>query len=323
MTLKEIFSLIVAEGRAADPRSPRQIDDLLARRRRAFDETPAHKKDRLDPQMCEHPYDDSRIVYGDPDRNVTRAMVGIDIDTSELLLIDRLNSRGKDTIDLALAHHPSGAGSAQLSEVMDMQADILNNFGVPITVAEGLVTDRKKEISRRLHAANHYRAADAARLLDIPFICMHTPADNHAVTFLQGLFEREKPQTLGRVCDLLLTLEEYRIASRRHVPPMILLGAPDQRAGKIFVDMTGGTEGPQDIADPLVAAGVGTIVGMHLSEEHYKKLQGKNLHVVIAGHIASDTLGMNLLLDKLEPASGIAVASFSGFHRVKRNAQGT
>ncbi len=320
MKLKDIYSLIVAEGRAADPRSAQQIDTMLARRRKAFDETPADKREGLDREMLEHPYDDSRIVYGDPDRDVAHAMVGIDIDTSELLLIDRLNAKGKDRVDLALSHHPSGPGFAQLYEVMDMQTDILNGVGVPVTVAEGLVTDRKKEIGRRLHAANHYRAADAARLLDIPFICMHTPADNHAAAFLQGLFDKKAPQTPGEILDLLLSLEEYRVASRRHVAPMILVGSPAQRAGKIFVDMTGGTEGPKDIVDHLVTAGVGTVVGMHLSEEHYKKFQGKHVNVIVAGHVASDTLGMNLLLDKLEETCPITTSAFSGFHRVRRKA---
>ncbi len=319
MKLKDITSFIVAEGRAADPRSAQQIDDMLARRRKAFDEAPADRKEMFDRQMLEHPYDDSRIVYGDPDRNVTHAMVGIDIDTSELLLIDRLNAKGSTKIDLAIAHHPSGPGFAQLYEVMDMQTDILNGIGVPLTVAEGLVTDRKKEIGRRLHAANHYRAADAARLLDIPFICMHTPADNHAATFLRDLFEDKGPQTLGSILDILLSIEEYHTASRRHVPPTILMGNPQQRAGKIFVDMTGGTEGPKDIADYLVTAGIGTLVGMHLSEEHYKKFQGKHINVIIAGHVASDTLGMNLLLDKLEETSKIVTSAFSGFYRIKRH----
>ncbi|MGE5279414.1 MAG: NGG1p interacting factor NIF3, partial [Deltaproteobacteria bacterium] len=281
MKLKDIFDMVVREGRAADPRSPQQIDALLARRRKAHEEAPQRVKDATDPETLLHPYDDSRVVHGDPDREVRRAMVGIDIDVGELLLIDRLNGQNREKIDLAIAHHPSGAGFAQLDEVMEMQTDILDGFGVPITVAEDLVCERRKEVKRRLHAANHYRTADAARLLDIPFLCMHTPADNHAATFLQNLFDGEKPASLAAILDILLSLEEYRIASRRQVPPQILLGTPHARPGKIFVDMTGGTEGPKDIADSLVTAGVGTIVGMHLSEEHFRKFQGKHINVVV------------------------------------------
>jgi putative NIF3 family GTP cyclohydrolase 1 type 2 len=70
--------------------------------------------------------------------------------------------------------------------------------------------------------------------------------------------------------------------------------------------------------DHLVTAGVGTVVGMHVSEEHYKKFQGKHMNVVIAGHIASDNLGMNLLCDKIEKLGPIKIMTCSGFRRVRR-----
>jgi putative NIF3 family GTP cyclohydrolase 1 type 2 len=219
---------------------------------------------------------------------------------------------------LALSHHPQGKGFASLHEVMRMQADIYEQLGVPVNVAEGLVGERIKEVGRRTHAANHQRAANAARLLGIPFICAHTPADNHAVSFLQKLFDRKKPEQLKDVIDLLLEIEEYRTAAKNNNPPVILFGAPKNKTGKIFIDMTGGTEGPKDITDHLLAAGVGTFVGMHVSDELYKKLQGKNINVIVAGHISSDSLGLNLLLDKLEKSGNLKVLSCSGFTRVKR-----
>ncbi len=64
--------------------------------------------------------------------------------------------------------------------------------------------------------------------------------------------------------------------------------------------MTGGTEGPTDALNRLSAAGVGTLVGMHYSEEHRKRAEELKLNLVIAGHISSDVLGMNLVLDRIE-----------------------
>ncbi len=85
--------------------------------------------------------------------------------------------------------------------------------------------------------------------------------------------------------------------------------------------MTGGTEGPKDVLEKLAAAGVGTIVGMHMSEDHLKAAKKCHLHVVIAGHIASDNLGMNLLLDSAEKKfGGIDVIEASGFRRFRRTA---
>jgi hypothetical protein len=42
------------------------------------------------------------------------------------------------------------------------------------------------------------------------------------------------------------------------------------------------------------------------------------IHVVIAGHISSDTLGLNLLLDAMEKRGPLNVVECSGFKRIRR-----
>ncbi len=63
-----------------------------------------------------------------------------------------------------------------------------------------------------------------------------------------------------------------------------------------------------------------TIVAMHLSEEHRKEAEKNHLNVVIAGHISSDNLGMNLLLDEVGKSAGspLTVHECSGFRRISR-----
>nr|HPN89055.1 NGG1p interacting factor NIF3 [Candidatus Omnitrophota bacterium] len=67
----------------------------------------------------------------------------------------------------------------------------------------------------------------------------------------------------------------------------------------------------------LSQAGIKTLVCMHLSEEHFKKVQTEYLNVIIAGHIASDNLGLNLLLDKIEKKNKLDIIACSGFRRFK------
>ncbi len=318
MKLKSIYESIIAEGMQADPRGKLTAQDKLKDADAKFKSLPKEKREYFDRESLINPYDDTRILNGDPDAEIKTAIVGIDIDTSELLLIDRLNAKKTGKIDLAVSHHPQGAAYAHFYKVMDMQADIFHNIGVPINICEQLVEERKKEVSRRIHAANHYRSSDAARLLNIPFICCHTPADNHAASFLQKSMDKKEPKRLKDIMDILENIEEYKIDRQQHNGPCILFGKPENRAGKIFIDMTGGTEGPKEIIDNLLHAGVGTIIGMHLSEEHYKKLQGKNINVIIAGHISSDNLGMNLLFDKIEKKGRLKILCCSGFRRIKR-----
>ena len=46
---------------------------------------------------------------------------------------------------------------------------------------------------------------------------------------------------------------------------------------------------------------------MHYSEEHRKRAEELKLNLVIAGHISSDVLGMNLILDRSSELGTIAV----------------
>ena len=101
--------------------------------------------------------------------------------------------------------------------------------------------------------------------------------------------------------------------------PKIFVGKPANHCGKIaLTEITGGTEGSAKLYSKMALAGIGTTVGMHISEEHKKEAEAANLNVVIAGHISSDSLGVNLFLDELEK-KGMEIVPCSGLIRVSRN----
>lgn len=264
-------------------------------------------------------YADTAILYGDPDTQVKKVLVGIDIEAPELLLADRIRQR--QGLDLVISHHPEGRAYAALHEVMQLQVDLLKEVGLPEKIAQKYVDERKQEVERRILPQNHTRPVDAARLLNLALMCMHTPADNHAYWFIKKLMASAKPEKVEDVIDALLTVPEYRLAQKMSVGPRVILGSPKRQVGKILIEMTGGTEGPKDIFDKLYKAGVRTLISMHLSEEHFKKVKDANLNAIIAGHISSDTLGLNLLLDRIERSAGetLQIINCSGFTRIKRN----
>ncbi len=261
-------------------------------------------------------YEDTAILYGNGDTQVKKALVGIDIEVGELLLADRIRRNGG--LDLVISHHPEGPAYASLHKVMRLQVNLLKEMGVPLKVAQELLEERQREVERRIMPNNHNRAVDAARLLDLPFMCVHTPADNHVFTFLKKMMQKEKPKTLADIVDILMTIPEYRAAAADSLGPKIILGSPLRPAGKILIEMTGGTEGSREVYDKLQKRDVRTLICMHLSEEHFKKVKDVNLNVVIAGHISSDTLGLNLLLDNIEKEEKLTILNCSGFRRIKR-----
>jgi hypothetical protein len=317
LKLQKLYEFVIQEGIKADPRSASEIKALLEAEKKKFKKLEKKDIPFFDQDRLFNPFADSRILYGNGETEVTTAIVGIDMEVGEMVLVDRLREKGKK-IDLVIGHHPDGHALANFYEVMSLQANIFSDQGVPISVAENLTKERMNEVGRSVSSANHMQTVDAARLLDIPFMCMHTPADNHVYSYLQGLFDRRKPTQLKDVLDILNEQPEYKNASKKNSAPFILCGTPESKAGKVLVDMTGGTEGSREIFARLAQQGVSTIVCMHLSEAHFKKARDEKINVINAGHIASDNLGINLMLDKLCKKAKIAIMEASGFRRFAR-----
>lgn len=319
LTLGKLYKFSIDWGIRHDPRGRKLIESLLKKQRNKYEKLDIKEKELFDKEKFSNPYSDTRILLGGQNKLIKSVLVGVDIEIGEVLLADRLRSDGK-AINLMVAHHPEGRAMANFYEVMDMQADILNKLGVPVNVAEGILKERIEEVERRVLPVNHTRAVDAARLLDIAFICVHTPADNGVSKYLQRQLDRKKPAFLSDILAILLDIPEYHFAALSGAGPKILAGAPGNRAGKVFVDMTGGTGGSKKAFEKLVQAGVGTVVGMHIGEEHLKEAKKHHVNVVIAGHIASDTLGLNLFLDGLIKKYGqLEIYACSGFNRVGRS----
>ncbi len=317
MKLEQLYKKAVAAGIANDPRGPEEVrrvlDDARAKSKKLEDD----ERDGWEEDRLFNPYADTRLLAGDPATEVRKALVGIDMDAAEVLLAHTLNRDRAAGIDLVLAHHPQGVALAQLSDVMRLQSDMLAAHGVNIAVAEQLLDKRIDEVGRRVLPGNHNRAVDAARLLGLPMMCVHTPADNCVHTYLAALFEREKPSRLKDLIALLKTIPEYRAAVRRMAGPRIVSGSETGHCGRISLEMTGGTEGARTIYEQYAASGVSTIVGMHISEEALENAKKAHLNVVLAGHISSDTLGLNLLLDAVEKEERLEFVGVSGFVRTR------
>jgi putative NIF3 family GTP cyclohydrolase 1 type 2 len=314
MTIKEIYQLAIKKAIAVDFRGEEAIRRILQRKREKYEKLSETEKQEFDLDALENPYLDSRILHIAADRPIKKVLVGIDIEPAEILLAKEIGQ-----IDLIISHHPLGKGLANLHEVMELQCDVLNYYGVPINIAEGLMRERISEVARGVNAANHQRTIDAAKILGFNLVCFHTVADNLAAHFLKEKIENNP--NLERVEDLLNLLKqipEYQAAIKIGAGPKIYVGNKENRCGKIaLTEITGGTEGSPRLYEKIAQAGIGTVVGMHISEEHKKEAEAAHLNVVIAGHISSDSLGMNLLLDELEK-KGIEIIPCSGLIRVKR-----
>lgn len=316
MKLRQIYEMAIQMGIEKDVRGEAEIKRLLETRKKEYDKSEGAGRAAFDLDTLFNPFADSRILNGTGNEEIKSILCGIDMEIGELVLADRLREKGR-RIDLVLAHHPEGSAQAALADVMGLQADQLFREGIPINVAESILSSRISEVERGMHPLNHQRAVDAARLLDLPFMCLHTPADNQVNDFLEKHLAAAAPVTMDDLMETMCSLPEYEKARALKAGPRILVGDKKKRTGKLFIKMTGGTSGSSDVYAKMETAGIGTVICMHMTEKHLENAKRHNINVVVAGHMASDSLGLNLILDRLEE-QGIEIIPCSGLIRVSR-----
>lgn len=317
LTIKQIFNLGLQMAVKADPRGEMGVKKYLTHIKKEYEDMKPKDKTYFDIDQLTNPYADSRIHLGDANAKVRRVLTGIDIGVGEVLLASQLNERGKQ-IDLVIGHHPLGKGLAGLHSVMDIMLAVYEKFGLPVHTAEKLMDERIKEVARSVHPANHFQVIDLARALNVNLMNTHTIADNLVNKYVRQYIEKRKPETIDDLLCVLLEIPEYQEAKRRGAGPKIFAGDPNHKMGKFMVEMTGGTNPSNKLYESLSRVGVSTVIGMHMKDDARDKANEFHMNVVIAGHISSDSLGMNLFLDELEKR-GIEIVPCSGLIRVRHN----
>ena len=313
MKIQEIYQKAIEMGIDADFRSKEDVEKVLARNKKKLEKLSLEQKKEFDQESLSNPYSDTRVLHVAEDKEIKKVLVGIDIEPAELLIAKQLGD-----IDLVISHHPAGRALADMHEVMELQADVYNKYGVPINVGEALTKERLGEVARGVNPRNNWRTVDAARILEMNFMCLHTVADNISGKFVREKLEAANPEQLEDLMKVLSEIEEYKEAISRGVGPRIFVGNLENRCGKILVNMTGGTDPSPKMYEKIGNAGIGTVVDMHVAEDGKKEAETAHLNIVVAGHMSSDSIGMNLILDELKK-QGAEIVPCGGLFRILRS----
>ena len=241
-----------------------------------------------------------------PGNNIKKVLMGIDMDTAELLLAK------KQGYDCVVSHHPRSA-NVNMLDVMDSNISRLEKLGIPKNRTQKALAKKKDELSYGRHSSNARRSESAAKLLNMPYISLHDPADliTEVVVqkFLDNKFANKPDTTLGDIVKALEEIGEYKNSARK---PVIRVGSADSYAGKIYVTMSGLTGPGADVVKLYFEAGVGTIIDMHISKGEAKEIEEQGIgNVIIAGHMSSDSIGLNIIANKWREM-GVDVTMMSG-----------
>jgi hypothetical protein len=248
---------------------------------------------------------DCAIYY--PGTRIGHVLMGIDVGAAELFMARQLGYHA------VIAHHPAGY-AGPFWDVYHLHVGQMVAAGVPADVAEQAVVGRIEGFKAASQRENYDHVASVARLLEMPFLNIHSPLDEVGRRIMQHTVDeqlaRKPDSTVADVRDALLALPEYAAARTRMQNP---LGAWDAPAGKVVVSHGAYTNGGYPVARAYLTSGVNTICCIHFPLEDAQRLanEGVQGNILVMGHIAGDSVGINPYVARLRE-SGLEVTPFSG-----------
>lgn len=248
---------------------------------------------------------DCAIYY--PGARISHALMGIDVGAAELFMARQLGYHA------VIAHHPAGY-AGPFWDVYHLHVGQMVAAGVPADVAEQAVAARIEGFKAGSQRENYDHAASVARLLEIPFLNIHSPLDEVGRRIMQdtvdGQIARKPESTVADVREALLKLPEYAAARTQMQAP---LGSWDAPAGRVVVSHGAYTNGGYPAARAYLTHGVNTLCCIHFPLEDAQRLasEGVEGNILVMGHIAGDSVGINPYVARLREA-GLEVTTFSG-----------
>ncbi len=249
----------------------------------------------------EVPADSEIYVTGE---DLTRILFGIDISTSELFLAQKYEC------DCVIAHHPLGNNAVlNFHKVIDKHADIMIKNGIPEKEAYESIKKLKNTLKIKNHARNYTHLPSVAENMGMPLMNIHNPLDEIGRRIMQETIDTAQPENVQDVVDALYTLPEFQDALTEIE---IAVGSVDGNASKTVVAHGAGTNGGADVAKTYFKHGC-CVVYIHLRPNDYAKLKEEEGSLIVSGHVASDSVGINPFLQALEKEN-IEIIRISGIY---------
>lgn len=243
-------------------------------------------------EMTELPNDSAVYVPGE---NIGSILYGIDIGVGELLYAK------EQDFDCVIAHHP--VGLINHFQVFQRHQDQMISKGVPKEVAQKVINKKMLGFKFGSHARNYDAVPSFARLIGIPFLNIHCPSDELGrrliTASIEELVEKKGDPLLYEVkTHLEDSFAEFREAKTKIE---IAKGEENDLLGNWIFSHDALTNGGFDVADCYYQYNVDTIIYIHIAPaELFQILKLDHGQLIITGHLASDSIGINPFLDKLK-----------------------
>lgn len=226
-------------------------------------------------------------------RNIKKVLISVDVGTAELLLARSLGC------DAVIAHHPIGVARINFYKVFGRHVDYLVEHGVPPSIARKAVEPLTRRVETKTHADIYDDVVGAARIMKMPLVNIHQPCDEYMRQVILKKIRAGKTECVSDIVRSVGEIPEFQNAATR---VRVRYGSEKSKAGHWALVIAAGTNGGHSIAKAYFQHGVDTVIYLHVDPGDLAKLKEEKLcgNLVVLGHLAGDSIGLNGLADKLE-----------------------
>ncbi|NLY47264.1 MAG: hypothetical protein GX053_14950 [Tissierella sp.] len=248
------------------------------------------------------PADSEIYIQGD---KIKKVLFGVDIDSSDLYYA---KANGYDAV---IAHHPQ-ANIINSYEVFKDNINIMKKYGVPEEIAEKAIQEKYEQLKISVASSNYDDTISVAKMLNMPFLNIHQPLDEIGRRMMQEKIDDICKDDETKIKDIVDGLSSFKEMISARTKVELLIGDENNKAGKTVVAHGAYTNGGYPIANAFFENGVNTVIYIHIGYPDYVKLRNENKgNLIISGHIASDSVGINPFVEALRE-KGLDITTIKG-----------
>lgn len=226
-------------------------------------------------------------------RKIKKVLIAIDVTSAELILAKNLGC------DAVIAHHPLGSAALNFYKVFDRHIEFMLEHGVPQDKAADIVKKMKDRSKVKSHAHIYTDVVSAARILGMPLLNIHQPCDEY---MRRKILDKIKTGYPDMVSDIVKSIEEIPEFRNSHTRIKVCYGSKKNKIGRWALVIAAGTNGGFPIAKAYFEHGISTVIYLHIDYKDLTKMYEEKLegNLIILGHLAGDSIGLNALANRLE-----------------------
>lgn len=226
-------------------------------------------------------------------KKIHKVLIAVDVTSAEIILAKNLGC------DAVITHHPLGSAALNFYKVFDTHINFMLEHGIPQDKAYDSVRKLKDRIEIKSHAQIYTDVVATARVLGVPLVNIHQPCDEYV---RRRIFDKIKKSDPNLVLNIVKSIEEIPEFRNSDTRVKVRYGSSKNKIGRWALVIAAGTNGGFPIAKAYFEHGISTLIYQHIDYNELMKIYEGNLkgNLIILGHLAGDSIGLNALADRLE-----------------------